>query len=328
MQKKNRIRRIAAAALVTALLTVTPTLALFGKKAAAAVPAAGAPIARELEIRTYRNIPYHAEFLSSDSEGEDVTYTVETEPKHGSVAVDGASFVYTPDKNRTGTDSFTYVATDSGGNASAPANVSVTIGKIKSGVTYADTGDSSAAAAAQALAETGVFTGARIGDEYFFEPDRTVSRSEFLAMTMQAAGMSADAVTMTGFCDDEAIPTWAKSYAAAGLSDGVIQGSETAEGVAFRGSDEITYNEAASILNRVLRVNDVDLATWYADRAAVPSWAAQAVGNMESVSVMAAGSFGSSALNNSVTRADAAQMLCAAQTLMAGEESGIFDWIS
>ena len=36
------------------------------------------------------------------------------------------------------------------------------------------------------------------------ETERTVSRGEFLAMTMELAGLPADAVTMTGFSDDAA----------------------------------------------------------------------------------------------------------------------------
>ena len=67
---------------------------------------------------------------------------------------------------------------------------------------------------------------------------------------------------------------------------------------------------------------------WYADREAVPSWAAQAVGNMEAVSVLAAGSFGSQTMAQTVTRADAAQMLSAAKMLLDGEESeGLFHWL-
>ena len=49
---------------------------------------------------------------------------------------------------------------------------------------------------------------------------------------------------------------------------------------------------------------------------------------MESVSVLAVGSFGSSTLNDSVTRADAAQMLTAASTLLEGEPTGLLSWIS
>jgi hypothetical protein len=326
VQRGNLIWRGAAAVLSAALLMM-PAEALFGKKAEPAAPAEGTPIAKELEIRTYRNIPYHAQFLASDGEGEDLTYAVAEEPKHGTVTVEGAEFTYTPTENKTGTDRFTYVVTDSSGNQSAPAPVSVTIDKAKSGVAYADMDQNPAAAAAQQLAEEGIFTGARIGGQYFFEPDRTVTRSEFLAMTMEAAGMNASDVTMTGFCDDESIPTWAKAYAAAGLSDGVVLGKSTTDGTAFRGADPITYNEAAAILDRVLSVSDVDLTTWYADRASVPSWAAQAVGNMESVSVMAAGSFGSDLLDGSVTRGEAAQMLAAAETLLQPEEDGLFDWL-
>ena len=333
MQRGTFISRSAAVVLTAALLMATPAMALFGAREEAASGSAaqsteGAPIAKALEIRTYRNIPYRARFLSTGGDGGEVTYQVEQQPKRGTVTIDGDQFTYTPSQNKTGKDTFTYVATDGTGHTSAPAAVTVTISKTKSGVSYADMAGSAAAAAAQQLAESGVFTGAKIGDQYFFEPDRTVSRSEFLALTMETAGLEATAVTITGFCDDEAIPTWAKAYAAAGLSDGVVQGSTTAEGVAFRGASPITYNEAAAILNRVLSVNDVDLTTWYADREAVPSWAAQAVGNMESVSVLAAGSFGSTALNNSVTRADMAQMLTAAGVLLEGEPAGLFSWIS
>lgn len=328
MKLTNKQTRTSAMLLALLLVLTVPAQALFGKKGEEpAAPAEGAPIAKELSIKTYRNIPYRAKFLATDNEGEDMTYAVETAPKKGSVTVQGDVFTYTPFEGKSGDDSFTYTATDAGGNVSAPATVKVTVEKTKSGVTYQDTGDCAGAAAAQYLAEAGVFTGPCMGGSYYFEPDRTVSRGEFLAMTMELAGLEANAVTMTGFSDDDAIPTWAKAYAAAGLADGIVQGVSTAEGTAFRAGDEVTFNEAAAILDRVLSVGDVDIATWYADRDAVPSWAAQAVGNMESVSVMAAGSFGSETLSQPVTREDAAQMLAAAGTLLAGEEKGLLDWM-
>ncbi|MDE6456565.1 MAG: surface layer protein, partial [Dysosmobacter sp.] len=118
--------------------------------------------------------------------------------------------------------------------------------------------------------------------------------------------------------------------AAAGAADGIIGGSSTAEGAAFRGDKPITFNEAATILDRMLDLGDVDLEVWYADRDAAPSWAAQAVGNMEAVSVLAAGSFGSQSMEKAVTRADAAQMLEAAGILLEGggkEPRGLFGWL-
>lgn len=314
--------RMTALFLVVVLTLSGSASALFGKRAAE--PEEGAPAAQDLEIKTYRNIPYRGQFLASDSEGEDLTFAVEKEPKKGSVTVEGADFIYTPKENASGVDSFTYTATDSAGHISLPATVTVSIEKTRSGVTYADTENHAAAAAAQCLAESGIFTGAQIGGQYYFQPDAPVSRSEFLAMALETAGREVTAVTMTGFCDDASIPVWAKAYAAAGVADGIVQGKTTAEGAAFRGEESITFNEAATVLDRVLNLGDVDLDEWYADRAAVPSWAAQAVGNMEALNVLSAGSFGSAGMACVVTRADAAQMLSAAQTLLSGEKETFF----
>lgn len=324
--KKHLMRRSAVLALAAVMLTGSAS-ALFGSKKEAAEPVAGAPTVQDLEISTYRDIPYQTQFLLASSEG-DVTYAVVEEPKKGTVTISGSEFTYTPEEGVTGSDSFTYTATDSQGRVSQPATVQVRIEKSKSGIKYADMGGSPAAAAAQYLAESGIFTGAKIGENYYFEPDATVSRSEFLALAMETAGREVTNVTITGFCDDESIPAWAKAYAAAGVADGIVQGKATAEGAAFQGEEPITFNEAATVLNRMLNLGDVDLDVWYADREAVPSWAAQAVGNMEAFSVLSAGSFGSKTMEQAVTRADAAQMLSAASTLLAGEEpEGLFGWL-
>ena len=325
--KLQALKRTAVLALAATLLLGGSAQALFGRKQPVQAEE-GAPTAQDVELRTYRGIPVQGQFLASDAEGEDMTFAVVDQPRKGTVTIQGADFTYTPNEGVTGGDSFTYAATDSAGHVSRPATVTVTIEKTKSGVTYADTQGSTAAAAAQHLAEAGIFTGAKIGDQYYFQPDAEVSRSEFLAMVMETAGREVTPVTMTGFCDDESIPTWAKAYAAAGVADGIVQGKTTAEGAAFRGDQAITFNEAATVLDRVLDLGDVELDVWYADREAVPSWAAQAVGNMEAVSVLAAGSFGSQTMAQTVTRADAAQMLSAAKTLLDGEEpEGLFRWL-
>ena len=325
--KSHLFKRVPVLALAAALTLTVGAQALFGWGKKEPAPEEGAPVARDLEITTYRDIPYEAQFLAAGEEGETLTFAVADQPRKGTVVVAGDRFTYAPDEGVTGSDSFTYTAADSTGRVSAPATVKVEIQKPRSGVTYADTAGSSAAAAAQDLAEAGVFTGVKIGDQYYFEPDKTVTRGEFLAMVLETAGCEVTAVTMTGFADDDAIPTWAKAYAAAGVAEGLVQGVSTDAGAAFRGDDPITYNEAATVLNRALNVADVELDVWYADREAVPSWAAQAVGNMEAVSVLAAGSFGSEGLDSAVTRADAARMLSAAATLLEGDPSGPLDWL-
>ena len=57
----------------------------------------------------------------SDPDGDTLTAQLATQPSHGTVSLNSSgAFVYTPDDNTSGTDSFTYVATD-GIVTSAPA---------------------------------------------------------------------------------------------------------------------------------------------------------------------------------------------------------------
>lgn len=316
-----RMKRGAALALTAALLLAGSAQALFGLgKGKTETPVSeNAPAVRDLEIRTYRGIPYQGQLEGTDPDGGELTFAIDVQPKKGTVTVEGASFTYTPRDNALGADSFTYTAANSAGAVSQSATVTVTIEKTRSGVTYADT-DAATATAAQDLAEQGVFTGVKIGEKWYFEPDRTVSRGEFLAMVLETAGTDVTEVTRTGFRDDDAIPTWAKSYAAAGVAEGILRGKPTEDGAVFSCEDPISFSEAATVLNRVLDLGDVELEVWFADREAAPSWAAQAVGNMEALNVLNVGSFGSDRLETAVTRADAARMLSAAGTLLRGEK--------
>lgn len=324
---RKLLQRGAVFTLIAALLLAGSAGALFGLgKSKTEDPPENAPIVRDLEVRTYRGIPYQGSLEGSDSQGQELTYAVVSQPKKGTVTLEGAQFTYTPKEGAVGADHFTYAATDQDGAVSLPATVTVTIEKTKSGVTYADTAPATAAAA-QYLAEEGIFTGARIGETWYFEPERTVSRGEFLAMVLETGGTEVSDVSMTGFSDDAAIPTWAKSYAAAGVAEGLIKGKNTENGAVFSCDEAITFSEAATVLNRALDMGDVELEVWYADREEVPSWAAQAVGNMEALNVLQTGSFGSDELEHAVTRADAAQMLSAAGILLHGRAStGLLNW--
>ena len=289
--------------------------ALFGwGKQSTAIP--GAPEAEPLSCATYQGVSCWGQLKGQGGTGAAQTFSVVDAPKKGAVSVEGDCFVYTPKETAFGTDRFTYAVTDGAGNVSKPAEVRVDIERTRSEVTYCDMADSTAAVAAQYLAEEGVFVGSKLGEQYYFEPEREVLRSEFLAMTLELLGRDVTEVTMTGFCDDEVIPTWAKAYAAAGVAEGLVKGAVTEAGSAFRGEEPITFNEAATVLDRMLRMENVDLQVWYADREAVPSWAAQAVANLESVQVLAAGSFGSATMAEPICREDAARMLAAAGTLL------------
>ena len=312
------------AILLTTLIPLQGAQALFGKEQRGDA-APGAPIAQTQELKTYCGVAYTGTLSAVDNEGESVTFALVEAPKKGvlELSEDGV-FVYTPNRNKAGADSFTFTATDASGNTSSPAAVKIRIAKPSSGVSYADTDTCASATAAMELAERGVFVGAKVGDRYFFEPERTVTRGEFVAMCLKAANLHESDVTVTGFCDDESIPTWAKSVAASALRSGMVRGVTTAEGVAFRAENAVTLGEAATVLNRLLEVTDVDVGELYGEAAG--AWSAQAVANLESVSLLPSGSFGSPALAQTLTRAEAAELLSAAMTLIDrhAEPAGFF----
>lgn len=290
-----------------------------------------APIAENLELCTYKNVAITASFAATDPEGDLLTFQLVDKPARGAVTMpeDGSNeFVYTPYENKTGKDSFTYVAVDAVGNTSAPATVKVKIEKASTKVTYSDMDGVSAHKAAIRLAEEGIFVGECMGGEYFFNPDTPVSRSEFLTMTMKATGLDAlEDVTTTGFADDATIPTWAKGYAASALKAGVVQGAADEVGrIVFNAEDTITRAEAAVLLDRALQVSDVSEAMATVDELA-PAWAVQSAANLESCGVLAAGSTGTLELNDQLTRADAAEMILGAlEVLDARDSGGWFNW--
>lgn len=292
-----------------------------------------APVAENLEFTTYKNVAYTGQFSAVDPEGDLLTFQLVDKPARGSVTFseDGsAEFVYTPYENKTGKDSFTYVAVDSVGNMSAEATVKIKIEKPSTKVTYADMGGHPAYNAAIRLAEEGVYVGACADGMYFFQPDLPVSRSEFLTLAMSTVGLDAlEGITSTGFFDDESIATWAKPYVSSALKNGAVQGTVSESGqVIFRGEDTITAAEAAVLLDRLLAVSDVPIETWESSSISVPTWASQAAVNLESVGVIRTDSTGSITLNDDLTRADAVQMLAAAMDVLEAREdsSGWFNW--
>ena len=66
----------------------------------------------------------------SDPEGDPLTFTVVTQPAHGTVTVSNQFFVYTPTPNYFGPDSFTYQATDDRGAMSNVATLSIEVSSV------------------------------------------------------------------------------------------------------------------------------------------------------------------------------------------------------
>lgn len=278
----------------------------------AACAEGSAPVAENMELCTYRNVSVGGRLTAVDPEGDELTFTITTQPVKGQVELtqDGR-FVYTPDVNRKGRDYFGFKATDAEGNASQEATVIIRIAKQKTSVTYSDMSGSADAYAATELAEQGVFVGSRIGSLWVFEPDRQVSRGEFLSMCMVLFGKDVlSGVVSTGFYDDNAIPAWEKAFVATALMDGAVSGYTTPQGSVFHATAPIIRSEAAVLLDNLMELTEVSALRW--DEAA-PAWAAQSDANLTACGITADGV----AYDAALTRAGAAEMLISALTVKA-----------
>lgn len=290
-----------------------------------------APIARNMDLSTYKNVAITGYFDAVDSEGDTLTFQLMDTPARGAVtlAEDGsAKFVYTPYENKTGKDSFTYVAIDSAGNTSSEAKVTIQINKPDTKVTYADMEGDPAHKASIRLAEEGIFVGSYLNGEYFFDPDRPVTRAEFLTMAMATVGMAPlEDVTTTGFTDDAAIPTWAKGAVSAAVMAGVIQGSRDDSGApVFDASENITQGEATVMLDQLLNLSDVPLEVFSA-QGSDAHWAGQAAANLAASGVIRVEETNPAALSTGLDRAQAAMLLDGAlDVLSQREEDGWLPW--
>lgn len=235
-----------------------------------------APVAEDSAMETYKNLPNEGKLKVSDPEGKTLTFTVTRQPKRGQVELrqDG-SFTYTPKKNKVGVDSFTYTATDSAGNVSREATVTVQILKPSDATQYTDTVGSDCRFAAEWMKNTGLFVGEKIGGALCFRENKAVSRGEFLSMLVNTLKIPTDEnVTFTGYTDE--IPQWLKPYVAAALRAGLTAGLPASEIGVFGAEEAVTGGEVAVMMANAM---DLTVATSSMDEMNPdePAWAMAAV---------------------------------------------------
>lgn len=264
--------------------------------AAPALAEGTAPIAENLELKTFRHISVGGALSAYDPDGEIVAFMITTPPVKGDVQLEAdGSFVYTPYYNKKGRDYFGYKAQDTDGNWSQEATVLIRIQKQKTPVWYEDMQGREGEYAAIALAERGLFVGEQIGRRYCFQPEKPVTQGEFLALCMLAADKPVlKGVMRTGSAEDADIPDWMKEYVASAALQGVGSGTE------FEAEKQVSKAEAAKILNAVLGLYPQDAAE--ADETVRACLNLQAVGVMQQTR----------ADETALTREEAARMLAAA----------------
>ena len=270
-----------------------------------------APVAEDMAVETYKNLPNTTKLKVSDPEGQAMAFTITRQPRRGTVTIgEDGSFTYTPKKNKVGVDSFTYTATDPAGKVSREATVTITILKPTDATQYTDTIGKSCRFAAEWMKHTGIFVGESVAENPCFSPEKPITRGEFVTMLVKALEITPEEeITHTGYTDE--IPLWLQPYLAAAVRSGLTAGLPEQE--TFGADMPITGAEAAVMLQTAL---DLTGETVAADSES-PDWAATALSALEDNGItLDAGE---------LTRGQAAEVLYQTAKLQAAEDMDAFE---
>jgi hypothetical protein len=187
------------------------------------------PVAEDMALETYRDLPVTGNLKVTDPEGKTLTYTITRQPRRGTLEVgENGSFTYTPKKHKVGVDSFVYTAADPAGKVSREATVTVNILKPSDKAQYRDTLGSDCRFAAEWMRHTGIFAGENLAEESCFGPEKEVTRGEFVTMLVKTLEIPVEEdLVYTGYTDE--IPVWLQPYLAAAVRSGLTAGLEDPE---------------------------------------------------------------------------------------------------
>ena len=226
-----------------------------------------APVAQDSAIETYKNLSNEGKLMATDPEEQTLTYTVVRRPRRGEVELrEDGSFTYTPKKNKVGVDSFTFTAVDPGGNVSREATVTIQILKPTDSRQYRDTVGENCRFTAEWLRSTGLFAGEQVGDELCFQPEKTVTRGEFLSMLVNLMEIPVEEVDA---------PQWMQPYLDAAIRSGLVTGWQQES---FNMYEPVTGAEAAVALQNALDLPVGYEAVTYAEET--PVWASTSLAVM------------------------------------------------
>jgi hypothetical protein len=229
------------------------------------------PVLQSASVETGRNIPAFGVLSAKDPEGDPVSVTLIEPPKKGTASFDGLFFRYDPFHNRTGDDYFIVRAADSNGAWSAEATVGVSIARQRLEFYYADMTAHPYQFAALMLHKEGVYTGRRVGDSYFFEPDGVMNRGEFITMLITAAGLAGGMTPTvnTGLLNDGEIPAHLKRYVKRAVDEGIISPE-----LSFYYDEIPSRAEAVVLADRAAKISDVKaFELSMPDSGEIPDWA-------------------------------------------------------
>ena len=163
------------------------------------------------------------------------------------------------------------------------------------------------------LIDRGIVNGIKLpSGDYRFEPERTVTRTEFAKMLALCEGNpQAGAYTdLSTFADDSDIQPWARPFLKYCSSNGWINGKGVGDKVYMKPQDPITRAEAAAMISRALKLSAADkrIKAGFSDKDKIPQWAAAYIDQLLEKKLMQGYSDGTFRPDRVLTRAEAAKI--------------------
>lgn len=137
------------------------------------------------------------------------------------------------------------------------------------------------------LAAEGLIVGEEIGGHFYFYPNKVLTRMDFITLACSVFGIKTkDSLAGNPFADQN-VPHYMLRQAIAAYEAGLISGSQNGSALYLNPYDTLTRAEAIKILDNGLKIeNPATEALSFADSNAIPSWATQAVMNMEAYGIV------------------------------------------
>ncbi|MDR1117523.1 MAG: phosphodiester glycosidase family protein, partial [Oscillospiraceae bacterium] len=134
----------------------------------------------------------------------------------------------------------------------------------------------------------GVVSGNVKDDGVFYYPDAAMKRIDFAVLMTKYLGLDTERYSQAAmpFADLDKIPEWARVYAAAMYSEGVITGKASNGALYFDPDATITRAEVMTIIGRTLPKGYAARALNYTDAGGIPAYSAEYISTLTGMGVL------------------------------------------
>ncbi len=265
------------------------------------------PVALDSQMKTVSGISCESVLKINEPNGDEFTINVITYPTDGSIKINNdGTVIYTPESGFSGSDSMVFTVTDRFGAVSDRATLEIDVEKNENGLYFADMEENLLHLYAHRVCRDDVMVYRYEDGQYLFDPDKPVSKIEFLVMLMNVSGHDTDivAVADSAIADDSGLSSGLKGYLSVASEKGLIK----LENGYFSPKETITVADAAYMITAAL-----DLPTAKNENAGSEN-SESALSSM--VAASNAGFFNKTEPSHVLTKAETAKLLCSIEDYM------------